>query len=154
VTVHRLDLAEVASDRVTVRIECSSGFYVRSLAHDLGERLGVGGHVTALRRTRCGDYTLAEALPLETAERDPASAACQLLPLSRILLRFPAVTLTPAGIRRARQGQCLRPADLLSERPPEPRAPEVRLVDPAGNLVGIARPAAQPGLLHPFVVLM
>ena len=41
-------------DGVTLRVDCSAGFYVRSLAHDLGQRLGIGAHLTALRRTRSG----------------------------------------------------------------------------------------------------
>ncbi len=54
---------------MTLRVDCSAGFYVRSLAHDLGERLGTGAHLAALRRTRSGDFTLADAVPLDAAER-------------------------------------------------------------------------------------
>ena len=46
---------------MTLRVDCSAGFYVRSLAHDLGDRLGTGAHLAALRRTRSGDFTLADA---------------------------------------------------------------------------------------------
>ena len=46
----------IDGDTVTLRVDCSAGFYIRSLAHDLGERLGVGGHLVALRRTRSGDF--------------------------------------------------------------------------------------------------
>jgi tRNA pseudouridine55 synthase len=60
--IRRLD-AEGLLD-IDVRVECSSGTYIRALARDLGEQLGVGGHLTALRRTRVGPYTLAEAEPL------------------------------------------------------------------------------------------
>ena len=56
---------------VTLRVDCSAGFYIRSLAHDLGERLGVGAHLAALRRTRSGDFGLDRAVALDAAERDP-----------------------------------------------------------------------------------
>jgi tRNA pseudouridine55 synthase len=158
VTLRSLDLVDVDGNRVTLRLECSSGFYVRSLAHDLGERLGVGAHLAALRRTRSGDYTLADALPLDAAELDATAAAARLIPLARMLPGLPALSLSPEGVRRARHGQDLRPQDAenglkppFGEKGPHPLF--VRLVDPAGDLMGIARPADAPGLLHPFVIL-
>ncbi len=66
-----------------VRVECSSGTYIRALARDLGEALGVGGHLTALRRTRVGPYTLAEAVPLaELAARAEAGEPVPVLPIA------------------------------------------------------------------------
>ena len=53
---------------------CSSGFYVRTLAHDLGQRLGCGAHLAALRRTRAGSFTLDDAVPLEALEAEGAAA--------------------------------------------------------------------------------
>jgi tRNA pseudouridine55 synthase len=168
VTVHRVDLMGMDDARVALRLDCSAGFYVRSLAHDLGERLGVGGHLAALRRTRSGDYGLDEAIGLEEAEGDPSAAADRLVPMGRMLPQLPAVSLTPGGIRRARQGQDLAPADceqgngdLFPVRPgalpgegvEETPVPFFRLLDPTGDLVAVARPAAAGGLLHPFVVL-
>src|SRR3982751_5194175 len=58
VTVHRLDLVGVNSEEVTLVVEASAGFYVRSLAHDLGQRLGTGAHLSALRRTQASGLTL------------------------------------------------------------------------------------------------
>ena len=56
-----------------VEVECSSGTYIRALARDLGESLGVGGHLTALRRTRVGRFGLAEARPLDDLAQSPAA---------------------------------------------------------------------------------
>ena len=70
VMVHRLDLVGLDGDSLTLRIDCSAGFYVRALAHDFGQRLGSGAHLAALRRTSSGDFTLADALSFEAAERD------------------------------------------------------------------------------------
>ena len=74
---------------VDVRVECSSGTYIRALARDLGAALGVGGHLTALRRTRIGPFGIAEALPIDDAPAvsPPQDAATRL---------FPSVTLDAA----------------------------------------------------------
>jgi tRNA pseudouridine55 synthase len=153
VTVHRLELLAVDRDQVRISLDCSAGFYVRSLAHDLGERLGTGAHLTELRRTRSGDYTVDDAMPLDAAERDPGAAAERVIPLSQMLRRFPVVELTADGVRRARNGQDLGPAACESLIPNPKSLSFVRLLDPAGELVGIAEPTSVAGLLHPFVVL-
>ncbi|MEL6615358.1 MAG: tRNA pseudouridine(55) synthase TruB [Bacteroidota bacterium] len=76
VSVYALEWTDVRATGETVdvdfRVESSKGFYVRSLANDVGAALGVGGHLTALRREAIGPFTVAEALPLTAFERDPA----------------------------------------------------------------------------------
>lgn len=173
VVVHRLDLLDVSGDRVTLRVDCSAGFYVRSLAHDLGARLGTGAHLTCLRRTRSGECGLADAISLDAAEREPDRAVRHVVPLGLMLGTFPSVVLTADGVRRATHGQDVGPGDV--EGPPglgsrdsgfasewragsesQTSTPEcrfVRLLDAAGNLIGIAQATAQ-GLLHPSVVLV
>jgi tRNA pseudouridine55 synthase len=153
VTVHRLEIVRVEPDRVTIRVDCSAGFYVRSLAHDLGARLGVGAHLAALRRTRSGDCRLEEAIPLAAAEAEPRQAIDRLIPLTRMLPGLAPVVLTAQGVRRAAHGRDLGPAEIEHvEKGPYPLF--VRLLDPDGQLVGIAEPAAATGLLHPSVVLV
>lgn len=80
VRITALEVREVASDRVALRVACSSGTYIRTLAHDLGQTLGCGGCLSALRRTRIGPWTLADATPLATLETLPPD---QLGPLLR-----------------------------------------------------------------------
>ena len=70
VTIHALDLLAYEPPELTVRVAASSGTYIRSLAHDLGESLGTGGHVTALRRTAVGAFALAEAVALDALTPD------------------------------------------------------------------------------------
>src|SRR5689334_22206010 len=97
VTVYRLDIVACDADRVTLALDCSAGFYVRSLAHDLGERLGVGAHLAALRRVRVGDFQVDGAMALDEIERNPAHAAAAVLPMAAMLPRLPEFTLTPDG---------------------------------------------------------
>ena len=164
VTAQAIDLTSVEDDLVTLRIDCSAGFYVRSLAHDLGDRLGVGAHLTALRRTRSGDLTFADALPLDVAERDRDAARAAVIPLDRMLPSLSAVVLTHAGARHVAHGRDLGSADIAQD-PPAAASPPcvrlplaaqqcVRLMTEGGQLLGIAEPAEAPGLLHPSVVLV
>jgi tRNA pseudouridine55 synthase len=157
VVVHTLELVGVDGDQVALRVHCSSGFYVRSLAHDLGAALGTGAHLTALRRTRAGEWTLAHALALGDAERDPSEAAAHLIPMARMLADVPAVVLTAEGVRHALHGRNLSVAARASRDSSEAgfaTVPHVRLMDQDGNLVAIAEPVAAGALLHPSVVLM
>jgi tRNA pseudouridine55 synthase len=164
VTAQAIDITSVEDDLVTLTIDCSAGFYVRSLAHDLGNRLGVGAHLTALRRTRSGDLTVADALPLDVAERDGDAARAAVIPLDRMLPSLSAVVLTHAGAQHVAHGRDLgsadiAPASLVAASPPCVRLPLaaqqcVRLMTEGGQLLGIAEAAEAPGLLHPSVVLV
>jgi tRNA pseudouridine55 synthase len=151
VTVQHLALIGVDGDSVQLRIECSAGFYVRSLAHDLGEQLGTGAHVSELRRTRSGDFTLATALGFERILEDPASVPAALIPPAAALPRLSTVQLTDEGARRAAHGRILGPDDLAAA-PPGRVSEWVRLLDVDGQLVGLARPVS--GVLHPSIVLV
>jgi tRNA pseudouridine55 synthase len=144
VTVSRLDLLEVrrADDVVDldVSVECSSGTYIRALARDLGTALGVGGHLTALRRTFVGSFTLAEAVTLdELAERpDPVT-----LPLPEAAARFfPRRDASPDEARVLGHGGPLAAVGI-----PVPYA----VFDPSGAVLAIV--AERDGRARPQVVL-
>jgi tRNA U55 pseudouridine synthase TruB len=182
VTTYAIDILSTDGGTVTLRVDCSAGFYIRSLAHDLGERLGIGGHLVALRRTRSGTLTLADAVALDAVEREPALAAARVIPLANMLPGLAPVVLTSDGVRKAIHGRELGPADCVSgfatrdsalasrsdsritttdsriptpeSRLPTPESRLYRLLDPSGQLVAIARPASAAGLLHPSVVLV
>jgi tRNA pseudouridine55 synthase len=157
VTVYALELGGVDGGRLTLRVDCSAGFYVRGLAHDLGERLGVGGHLAALTRVRSGDLTLADANPLAALELDPPAALAAVVPLAEMLPALPALTLTDEGARRAGHGLDLGPGDFdggIVACPFRGSARLFRLLDTAGDLVAVAQPIEGSGLLHPSVVLV
>ena len=80
VTVHRLTLLSYANGLAQLRVHCSAGFYVRSLAHDLGARLGCGAHLESLRRTRAGSFDESAAVPLAEVESEGPDAARRLVP--------------------------------------------------------------------------
>jgi tRNA pseudouridine55 synthase len=158
VTVSNLDLVDVDGDLVRVSIACSTGFYVRSLAHDLGVALGVGGHLAALRRTEASGRTLTDAVPLSAIEEPGGAERAHeaLIPLVDVLPELPGLTLTPEGVRRAVTGCDLAFRDLApgaSGNASSALPPRVRLLNDAKNLVGIAD-LTPGGLLHPVVILM
>jgi tRNA pseudouridine55 synthase len=153
VTVTALDL--LPSDdpfRLRLRVACTSGFYVRTLAHELGQRLGCGAHLEALRRTRAGEFTLDEAVGLESVQDNPAGAAARIIPLHRLLGQMPAAVLNQRGLKRVVHGNDVGPQELVSPPPIAGFPARVRLFDETGTLVAIAE--AEPGgVLHPAVVL-
>lgn len=111
VEVQRFELLEREGDRLRLRVECGSGTYVRSLVRDLGERLGCGAHVTALRRLWVEPFleprmhTLDELKAL--AEADPAALDALLLPLEHGLAGYPQAPLDAEQAMRLRQGQTI-----------------------------------------------
>ncbi len=158
VTVHSIELLALEGERLQIEVRCSAGTYVRALARDLGERLGTGAHLTALRRTRSGPFDLSQAVPLEALE----GAAERLLPLGALLPELPVVRLPAASRDLVRHGRDLGPGDVLEGFPREP-VERVRLLDEAGNLMALATPQdlrpSAGGLprfpaLHPDVVLL
>ncbi len=159
VTAHEITLLACAGRTIGVRLRCSAGFYVRSLAHDVGRALGTGAHLTALRRTESAGARVETAIPLEHIDQGGAAAARRaLIPMEQMAASVPAVALTGDGVAHARCGRDLTPSDTPEGFPadwnPEAWPPHVRLLDENGQLIGLARPASTPGLLHPAVILM
>jgi len=136
VTVHRfavLARRDVTVDGVAcvdldVVVECSSGTYVRALARDLGTALGSAGHLTALRRTAVGPFTLAEAVPLDEGTR-----SLPLTGLADVVRRtFPTLVLTEAEEAAVRVGRALPDRRLEADL--------VALLSPAGEFLALYRP--------------
>lgn len=134
VTVSAFDLLEVRHGDgwldLDVRVACSSGTYVRALARDLGADLGVGGHLTALRRTRIGRFDVAEAGALEGLD----VAAARLGPAEAARRALPAVAIDGDAVRDLRHGKRVdAPADAAEAGPGRPLA----AIGPGDVLVAI-----------------
>jgi tRNA pseudouridine55 synthase len=156
VTVYTFTVLGVAGDEVEAEVRCSPGTYVRALARDLGTALGFGGHLSALRRTRSGDFTLDQAV--DGAAPAPAWRE-SVLSLGALLPDLPAVRVGPDGVAAVRHGRDLTRA-LAAGFPDEP--PEhVRVLDESGALLALAVPRVFAGadgtspepVLHPEIVL-
>ncbi len=120
VTIHRLELidfgavagvpeGEAGSLRAVLRVACSKGTYIRTLAEDIGRVLGCGAHLSGLRRERVGALSLAGAVTLEQLEAmTPAQRLARLAPVDSLLAGLPVLALEPALARRFMHGQRLR----------------------------------------------
>lgn len=103
IEIYRFELCSVDLPFVTFEVTCSKGTYVRTLAHDLGARLGCGAHLTALRRLKSGAFSEAEAITLDRLQNEPLEAV-QLLPISAALAALPALVLTLEALSRLKNG--------------------------------------------------
>jgi tRNA pseudouridine55 synthase len=135
-------------DLLRFRVAASAGFYVRSLAHDIGQALGCGAHLEALRRTRVGRFRIEEARTLDLIERDGEAA---LIPANDLLGEMPAIVLDADAARRVVHGNPVR-LDGTWHFSQDAGSRHFRLVDPAGTLLAVAE-GRDDGLLHPVVVL-
>jgi tRNA pseudouridine55 synthase len=153
VTVHDLRLVELKGGTATIEVTSSAGFYVRSLAHDLGVALDTPAHLAGLRRTRSGEFDLTQAVPFGVALEAPDAALDRLVPSRALLGHLEGCRLSEEGVRWALHGRDIQPGLLLDPPPPVAEGP-VRLLDPAGALVALGVVREPSGALHPVVVLM
>ena len=149
VTIHRFDVHAVRPDRdgevldVDVTVECSSGTYIRALARDLGEALGTGGHLTALRRTQVGPYTLDQARTLEQLAEElevleMSQAARALMPNRE--LSADETTEISFGRRIAAGAGARTPDAATADKPAAAFAPDGSLVALLADAGGYAKP--------------
>jgi tRNA pseudouridine55 synthase len=152
VIMHSIDLLSCDPPLARLRLVCSAGFYVRALAHDLGQVVGTGAVLDALVRRRSGDFSLDHAISFgELASGTAESLASRVVPMAALLPHWPAIELTREGVHRAVHGQELRPADWTGPAPIGDRS-HVRLLSPDGELLGVAEPSRINGLLHPAAI--
>ena len=158
VTIHAIGVLGRAKDLVELEVRCSAGTYIRALARDLGEALGTGAHLVALRRTMNGPFAATDAVAW-----DEIVPGARVTPLEHLLPDLPAATVTAAGLAALRHGRALDhrliEAGFPAGAPPE----RMRILDEAGMLVALAVPRGfdppAPGLtlepvLHPDIVLV
>jgi tRNA pseudouridine55 synthase len=160
-------LTEIEGSVARFVIECSSGTYVRSLAHEMGQQLGCGAHLTEICRSAVGEFSLQQTLKLEElaeAGRNGKFKDC-VIPLEHLLPNFPSVTVLPVVENRVRHGSKFN--ILLSQLQPgrteaapgatmqldagAPRPPRLRVFSPQRKLIAIAE-AVVPRTYQPIVV--
>lgn len=149
VTVHRIELRLAAPDRLAVSVACGAGTYVRSLARDIGELLGCGAHLSALRRTHVARFDVADALTLdelaETASRGALDEV--LLPPDEGIVELPAALISVPQAASMRHGSTLAVEAL------KPCDGPLRVYDAAGYFVATAALDVS-GQLRPVKVMV
>lgn len=103
ITIHALEYLGMEGDCLRLRVDCSKGTYIRTLCQDIGQALGCGGCMEALRRTRAGEYTISQAVPLQEL-LDSENPAQYLRPVDSMFANHPMVSLTANQERRCRNG--------------------------------------------------
>ncbi len=140
VEIRALDLLEWDEGKMRLRVECSAGTYIRSLARDIGQKIGCGAFLTALDRTRFGPFHRSSATPLsEIAD----TWQDHLIPLESLLPDLPRLDLDEPVATRVRHGNAITPGSTIS-------TPHCRLFH-AGHLIAIGRPAGD--VVQPDIVL-
>ncbi len=143
VTVHRLELLEMALPDLVVDVECSAGTYVRSLARDIGDALGTGGTLWELRRVRSGAFSVDEAHALDALEAAGPGAWDRVLPSERMVCDLARVEVPSGDAQALRHGRAVAAPG---------GSGTVAAFDPEGRLVAIAEREA--GVLKPRKVFL
>lgn len=138
VHIEAFDITPLADDRVEARIVCSGGTYIRSLAHDLGQAMGCGAHLSKLNRTQVGRFTVEEGKTLEDAQPS------DLVPLKEALLPMPMVPLDEVQVQHIREGRQVGLMEMPSDT-------TVALLDTQGEVFSVAR--VHGHLLQPECVI-
>jgi tRNA pseudouridine55 synthase len=150
ITIHDFQLLSLEGCEARVSVHCSSGTYLRGIAHDLGRALGCGAHLSSLRRTSSGPFELNQARTLEqlavlSAEGRIGEA---LIPVSELLPEFPVQEVDSVTAAQIRQGRDFRvnPFRVLHG------SQYVRALSEDGSLIAIGE-ATLPNVYHPVLVL-
>jgi tRNA pseudouridine55 synthase len=146
ITIHNFELTSLAADTAAFTMSVSAGGYVRSVAHELGELAGCGAHLSTLRRTRAGAFTLDQAITIDQLKSSSINDLEALLPHPRTLLpEMPSVTVDDQLAGRLRNGMQVNLPDFS-------QAPLVKVFTTPTDLLAICRRIAGT-LTQPIVVL-
>ncbi|MCF0133896.1 MAG: tRNA pseudouridine(55) synthase TruB [Blautia sp.] len=135
VTFYEIEILEMNCPLVTLRVKCSKGTYIRTLCHDLGEKLGCGGAMEALIRTRSGQYDISESMTLKEVEEavSDGSITDRIIAIETVLNEFPRICCREPGDRLLSNGNPLS-EEILGTRY---RGGWFRMCSSKGTFVGI-----------------
>ena len=153
VTISKLEIIDdsaltVSEPTLKIRVACSAGTYIRVLAEEIGRSVGVGAHLTELRRTRSGRFEIKDALTIE-ALADHPDAGSALLPMERAVEHLSQFVLAEDRIAKTRNGMSTRIRDLSFAD-----GETLRMLSPGGDLVAVGRYSAEESSVQPTVVLV
>lgn len=157
VTVHKFQITRFSPPFLRFEVRCSSGTYVRSLVHDVGQELGCGAHLTELQRTQIGHFHLKNSLTLKQVEIFSKEERIKdfILPLKELLPEFPKLILSEEQTQLISNGRMISEENVLNSYPPRMKGIDgdiSQLCDSQGNLLALARKNQQKNYLHPFLV--
>jgi tRNA pseudouridine55 synthase len=147
VEIKSLEIMDIEFPMVRLRINCSKGTYIRSLASELGEKLGCGAHLFSLRRTRVGPFKADEALNLESISDMQAAGRIAeiLLPLEKIISDFPAVVVKEIFAEKVQDGPTLKPSSVQSLEGDFKENQTISLKDTRKRIIAVGRALTPAG---------
>lgn len=139
VFVHRIELQDVHGDRAALVVEVGAGTYIRSLAHDLGQRLGCGAHLEELRRIQVGAFSVEQALRVSELERLARQGRLEeaIWDPARALSNLPALRLGTDAAARIRHGGAVGSGDIRGPVPEMAQGQPCRFLGPSGELLAV-----------------
>ena len=162
VTVHSFKLLSYEPPLLDIKIRCSSGTYIRSLAHDLGQTLGCGAHLVSLERTSVGSFSVDNSFHLEDLNALTRQNQYEkfLIPLEGLLPEMSKVILKESGKTKAQNGNTIYAEHIQKLIPPDRPSSDIksedrifRLFSSDGKLIAFARKTSENNGLHPFLVI-
>ena len=139
VKINSIKLLSYMPPRTRFVASVGSGTYIRSLCHDIGQALGCGAHLTALRRARVGCFLIKDALSLAECKSHPELMESNLISLNEALSHLPAITVCAHAVKKVRNGRLLHLQDVLSAGQQIGQGFFVRLLSEKGELLGLAK---------------
>ena len=155
VQIRELEILEMSLPTIRFRVVCSKGTYIRTLCHDIGEKLDCGGAMAALERSRVGIFGIEEALTLAQIERlrDEDKLTSVIIPPDGVFGQYQAVKVTSDGKRLLENGNRI-PVRMLSENVSLQEAEQVRMYDEEGRFYGIYQYLSKPGEVRPVKMFL
>jgi tRNA pseudouridine55 synthase len=163
ITVYSFDLIQFTPPELEFKVRCSSGTYIRSLAHDLGLHLECGAHLSELIRTAIGEYRLDESMDLEKIQHLNKEGKIEefLIPLEFLLPEFPKIILNERGSVLAKNGNKVFPECILKiihdesyeKSTSKTEEPHFRMFSLEGKFLALARRSPDKNDFHPFLVI-
>lgn len=149
VQIHGIRILEMNLPHVRMKVDCSKGTYIRTLCHDIGEKLQVGGCMEELERTKVGRFLKEDAVTLDEVRQkmEQGEGAELFTPLDQIFAELPAVTVTDAKAWMSYNGNDL-PERFLLEKEAWTDGQEVRVYDSRKNFIGLYQYRAPKKLFH------
>lgn len=147
VQIHAIRILDYAYPHLALEVRCGKGTYIRSLARDIGERLGCGAFVQELRRARIGPFTAEDALTLDT---DAEAARARFLPMEMAVAELPRLVLPDSERKRMEQGQAVA---IANAQQGIESGEEVAVFDSAGRLAAVAVFDPRKQMLQPVKVI-
>ena len=150
VTIFSLELLGCQGPEARVKVHCSAGTYLRSIAHDLGQAYGCGAYLKSLVRTRSADFTLEDARTIEELEQLAGEnrLAEALIPAAQLLPQWPSQRVDRLTAGQIRQGRDFRASPFRARKD----TPYIKALSEDGDLIAIGR-ALLPNVYHPVIVL-